>query len=109
MLKRWRINAIFLIFILFGAAIIGRLFFLQVIRRDYYRAMAQGQQGDLQALRGERGKIFFKGGEILATNVKKDYLFISPRNIRDKEGTAKMLSQLFDIDEASLLEKIKKK
>jgi len=108
MLKRWRINAIFLIFILFGAAIIGRLFFLQVIRRDYYRAMAQGQQGDLQALRGERGKIFFKGGEILATNVEKDYLFISPRNIRDKEGTAKMLSQLLDIDEASLLEKIKK-
>ena len=108
MLKRWRINLIFLIFILFGAAIIGRLFFLQVIKGDYYRAMAQGQQGDFQSLRGERGKIFFKEGQILATNVKKDYLYISPQNIKDKEGTAKALSQLLGLEEASLLEKIKK-
>jgi len=108
--KHWRLNLIFFIFILSGAAIISRLIFIQFVKHDYYMAMAQGQQGDFQTLKGERGEVFFKEGKVLATNVKKDYLFVSPRKIedKDKEETAKVLSQILNLDENSVLEKIKK-
>ena len=109
MLKRnLRLNIIFFCFIIIGAAIIGRLISLQVFQRDYYRAMAQGQQSDFNAFRGNRGEVFFRGGQILATNIKKDYLFISPRKIKDKEKVAKVLSSILDLEESSTMESVKK-
>ena len=108
MWKNWRINLIFLMFILGGAAIISRLIILQIVKADYYRAMAQGQQNDFKILKGERGNVFFQGGQILATNVKRKYLFVSPKKIKEKEKTAKILSQALNIDEKLILEKVKK-
>jgi cell division protein FtsI (penicillin-binding protein 3)/stage V sporulation protein D (sporulation-specific penicillin-binding protein) len=108
MIKHLRLNLIFFLFILAGAAIISRLIVIQVLKADYYKAMAQGQNVDLKILRGERGKIFFRGGEVLATNIKKDYLFISPRKITDKERTAEILSRLLNLKKDLILEKVKK-
>ena len=108
MKKYWRVNLIFFIFILCGAAIVSRLIVIQIIKADYYKAMAQGQQGDFQVLKGERGNVFFSKGQVLATNVKKDYLFVSPKKIREKEKTAKILSHILNLNENFVLEKIKK-
>jgi len=105
-MKRWRINLIFILIVLFGAAIIGRLIYIQIIKYDFYKAMAQGQQKVFQLLKGDRGEIFFSKGEILATNVKGKYLFVYPQEIEEKEETAKILSQILNLEEAVLLEKL---
>jgi len=97
-MKKWRVNLIFIVIILFGAAIIGRLVYLQIIKHDLYKALAQGQQEPFQLIKGERGKIFFSGGEILATNIKEKYVFVSPQEIKEKEKTAEVLSQIFNSD-----------
>ena len=97
-MKKWRVNLIFIVIILFGAAIIGRLVYLQIIKHDLYKALAQGQQEPFQLIKGERGKIFFSGGEILATNIKEKYVFVSPQEIKEKEKTAEALSQIFNSD-----------
>ncbi len=107
-MKNWRVNIIFFLIVLFGATIIGRLFYLQINQYDYYKALAQGQQKDFKFLKGERGEIFFKGGQILATSIKGKYVFISPQKIKDKEKTAQELSQILNLDEKSILEIIKK-
>lgn len=107
-MKKWRINLIFIAVILFGAAIIGRLVYIQIIQHDLYKALAQGQQKDFQLIKGERGEIFFSGGEILAKNIKRKYVFASPQEIKEKEKTAGTLSQIFNLDEELILEKLKK-
>jgi len=72
-MRYWRINLIFILIILFGAAIIGRLFYIQIINHNFYLALAQGQQKDFLLLKGNRGDVFFSGGEILATNIEETF------------------------------------
>ncbi|MFH1656608.1 MAG: penicillin-binding protein 2 [Candidatus Nealsonbacteria bacterium] len=107
-MKKWRVNFIFIILILFGAAILGRLIFIQIIQYDLYKALAQGQQKTFESTKGDRGKIFFRGGEILATNTKRKYVFVSPSEIKEKEKIAEELSQILNIDKDELLKKIEK-
>ncbi|HHE76755.1 MAG TPA: penicillin-binding protein 2 [Candidatus Parcubacteria bacterium] len=103
-----RLDLIFFLFIFMAGVILYRLAVVQIIRADYYKALAQGQQGNFQVLRGERGSIYFRGGQILAANVKKSYAFVSPRRIDKKRETAKKLAQILNLNEEDVLQKIKK-
>jgi len=107
-MKKWRYNLIFILIILFGAAIISRLVYIQIVRHDLYMAWAQGQQKIFQPVKGERGKIFFKDGEILATNLKTKYLFVSPYEVEEKEKTAQELSQILGLEKEGILAKLEK-
>jgi len=107
-MKNWRFNLIFIFIILFGAAIIGRLVYVQIIKHDLYLAWAQGQQEIFQPVKGERGKIFFKDGEILATNLKTKYLFISPYEIEEKKEIARALSQTLGLEQKEILVKLER-
>ena len=95
-MKNWRINLISIFLILFSAAVIGRLIYLQILHSDFYKALAQGQQKIISVVQGERGKILFKGGETLATNIKGEILYISPREIENKEETAKIITEILE-------------
>ena len=106
-MRHWRINFIFILVFLCGAAIISRLFFLQFYQCDFYKALAQGQQNKFQIIKGDRGKVFFRGGQVLASTTKTSYVFISPPELKNKEETLKELSQILNIEETQLLEKIK--
>ena len=107
-MKNWRYNLIFIFIILFGAAIIGRLVYIQIVRHDLYMAWAQGQQKIFQPVKGERGKIFFKDGEIIATNLKTKYLFVSPCEVEEKEKTAQELSRILGLEQEEILAKLEK-
>ena len=110
--KNWRINLILVALILFGAVIAGRLFFLQVVRRDFYRAMAQGQQNIFQEVSGSRGDIFLQdqSGNLytLATNKNITNGYASPLEIEKKEETVKEISKILGLSEKEALEKISK-
>ncbi|MBU4481015.1 penicillin-binding protein 2 [Patescibacteria group bacterium] len=107
-MSNWRLNLIFFLFVFFGLAIIGRLFYLQVLRGDYYRAIAHGQQKTIKEVNGERGRIFFNGGQILAANEEGKFLYISPKEIKNKEEMARAISEIINFPEIAILEKIKK-
>lgn len=107
-MKNWRLNLIFIFIILFGAAIIGRLVYVQIIKHDLYRAWAQGQQKIFQPVKGDRGDIFFTGGEFLATNLKAEYLFASPYEVKEKEETADQLSRVLNLEKEIILTKLEK-
>ena len=107
----WRINLIFILIILSGAAIISRLVYVQIIHHDYYQALAQGQQKIFQEVSGDRGEIFLKdenGLKPIVMNKAWEFCYAAPNEIKDKEGTAKTLSQTLSLDENSILEKFKK-
>ena len=98
---------IFFLIVAFGLALIARLYFLEVLNGGYYRALAQGQQRTIKRV-NERGRIFFKGGQVLAINKRGSYLFISPKEISDKEAAAKAISEIVNLPEEEILEKVMK-
>ncbi len=106
--RNFRFNFIIILFFLVGAAITSRLIILQVVEGDYYKAMAQGQQYYFQTMQGKRGNVFFRRGEILATNAKRYYLFVSPDKIREKEITARKIAHITGLKEDFILDKIRK-
>lgn len=106
-MKSWRTNLIFLFVILFSAAIIGRLIFLQILKFDFYKALAQGLHNSFNEFQGERGEIFLKNGELLAINVDWPLVFSSPKKIKNIEETAKILSETLSLDKNFVLEKLK--
>jgi len=107
-MKHWRINSSLILIIIFSAVILGRLIFIQVIKNQYWRALAQGQQKFFLFLQGERGEIFFQDRTNLAINQKSDFVYISPGEIEDLRGVADTLSTILNLDKGSISEKIQK-
>lgn len=103
-----RINLVLIFIFVFGAAILGRLVFLQILHHEFYKALAEGQQKILTPTIGERGEIFFQNGEPLAINRGGKYLFVCPKEIKEKEKTAEALSQILGVDKDWILQKVKK-
>ena len=107
-MRNWRINLFFIFVILFGAAIIGRLIYLQIFLKDYYLALAQGQKNILAISNGKRGNVFLSGGQILATSVKKFSLYAYPKRIEKKEEAANFIAKSFSLDKELILSILKK-
>ncbi len=107
-MKSWRFNLILIFIILFAAAIISRLVFLQVLNKSYYRALAKGQQSILTEKRGDRGEIFFQNKIPLALNIERKLCYVAPREIKEKEEVAEKLGQILNLDKNFILEKLKK-
>src|SRR3989339_1652627 len=101
-----RLRLITLLLFLIGAIIIGRLFSVQILKRSYYKALAQGQQRFFESVTGKRGEILFANGEKVATNKIQNFVYIAPREIEDKEKTKEALRQILDLEEEFIEEKI---
>lgn len=112
----WRANLAFIIIVLLWAAVISRLFFLQVLNHKYYQAQALGQQVSLGQITGPRGQIFCasssdkKGneasGELKSLAINKDYWIASanPQIIENKENFAQLLSTAIGITKDEILQ-----
>jgi cell division protein FtsI/penicillin-binding protein 2 len=90
-----------------GAALVGRLFFLQVERHDYYLSKADKQQYVRNTLKAERGKILVNGyagdfsqPELVETATNRSYatVYAIPKDIpaTDAPLLADLLYQVFD-------------
>ena len=109
---RRRLVFLSLIFVIFTAAVIVRLFALQVLGHSYFQSLAENQHQLYKDLIPARGKIFIhtgKNGEELIEavgNIQKDLVYAVPPEIIDKEKTAKLLGQILEIPKAEILTKI---
>jgi len=106
MMKNWRVNLIFILVIIFSAAILGRLIFLQVLRGDFYKALSQGLHNPFNEVQGERGEIFLNNEKDLAINVNLPLIYVVPNEIKNQKETAKVLSEILNLDENFILEKL---
>jgi len=103
-----RLNLIFFSLILFSALIFWRLFSLQVVQGDYWRALAQGLNFLNFKETVERGEIFFNDREPLVINKNFSLVFTSFPELQDLDGTAEILSQILQMPQETVSEKIKK-
>ncbi len=109
-MKNWRINLIFAFFVLFAAVLIGRLIYIQIIRADFYKALAQGffNHNLLVETVSERGEILLRNGEPLAVNRNFSLVFASPPKVKDTEETGQILSEALNLDKSFVLEQLQK-
>lgn len=118
-IKNWRVNLIFIFILIFGAAIISRLFFLQIMNHKLYQAQALGQQTGFSKVQGVRGEIFFENsqenkgvkgsGEIKSLAINKEEWTVSatPNEINDESYFAETLAQtLGDATKEQMLSKL---
>ena len=108
----WRINSVLILLFIFGLILLSRLFFVQILQEDFYKALAMGQSGGLynidEEVLNERGEIFFKNGEPLAINMEWPLVSVCPVEIEEKETTAEELAQVLLLDKSFVLEKLSK-
>lgn len=112
-MKNWRINLVLVLVIIFGATIICRLAYIQILKGDFYRALAKGQQGLSYSIKPDRGEIFATdkdgGLYILATNKDSRFVFLSSGEIRNKEELTQNLSETLELEKSLIQEKLEQK
>lgn len=104
----FRLYLLFSFFILLGAVILGRLFYLQVKDYKKYKTLAESQHIKEKKIYAKRGKVFFSDeATLLAENQGVANVAVAPREIKNREELISKLSLALNIPESSLSSKIK--
>ncbi len=85
----------------FAIVILGRLFYLQIIKHADYKELVLQQMLYETEIDAKRGTITDRNGVILATNYTTERIFIDPANMKTDEVrqfVAKGLSEILDVD-----------
>jgi cell division protein FtsI/penicillin-binding protein 2 len=113
--KGSRVYIVFSFIILIWAAMIGRLFFLQVLNHKLYQAQAFGQQVSFSDIAGPRGQIFCQNsqstkgssgsGELKSLAINKDEWTLAANiaDIKDKNIIAENLSKIIESSKEEIL------
>ncbi len=97
-----------LLFLCF-ALVTGRMFQLQVLKKEQlYRLAAQQQHAQIPLV-PKRGTIFDRKGNELAVSVEVDSVYADPEQVSDPERTARILGGLLPIDPGELKKRFKGK
>lgn len=104
---KFRIRLIYFFLFLFGAVLITRLFFIQVVRADYYKDEANRQYIAPAGDNFARGNIYFKsknGQLISAATVKNGFqVAINPKILKNPEDVYGKLSEIINLDKDNFL------
>ena len=82
-----------------GAILIFRLYFIQVASHAKWVAMAENQHSAFQELAADRGEIYIHDGETrypLAVNREYQMVFVSPKDVSEKDRAALELSRILE-------------
>ena len=90
----WRVNAVYIFFISAFIVVILRLFQIQVINHDDYRALAESQYSSQFEIPAKRGEILSSDGYVLAGAKSNYLLFAEPKRITDPYKVASDLAEI---------------
>lgn len=95
-----RVRALLFFVFLIALAIVSRLFFLQFVGEDKWKALAENQHSVSATLVPDRGEVYFREGEAIypaAVNREYPLLYLVPREIENVPATAEALSGIVGI------------
>lgn len=101
-----RVNIYFLFVIFCYLIIIARLFFLQVIQREYYKKRSEENRIKKIKIVSPRGKIYDRNGKLLATNVA-GYRLVYLNGRKYDDGILEEISKLLKEDKKEVEKSIK--
>ena len=104
-----RINIVLTVFLFFFVLIVFKVFYIQVIDYKKLSSLADKLWNRNLPIEANRGIIFDRNGEILADNITTSSLILIPNQIKEKEKTAKILSDILNSDYNDMLVHVNKK
>ena len=81
------------------SALVGRMYFLQVVEADRYRMLAEENRINLRLLPPPRGRILDRFGEPLAVNRQNFRVLIVSEQTRDLQATLDALAEVIGLSE----------
>ncbi|MDN4492421.1 penicillin-binding transpeptidase domain-containing protein [Ureibacillus aquaedulcis] len=93
-------------FILFGIAVVIRLFYVQVIQHDELTKLAKENWDREIPFASERGEILDRNGEVIVTNKLAPTLYFMPAQNDNIEEAAKQIASVLGLDAQKLYEKM---
>ena len=105
-----RVTVMLIIALIGFFAIIARLFYVQIIKGDYYKEKAYLQQTKDRTVKASRGTIYDSNGNKLALSVSTNTLTVAPTNIEkeQKEQIAKDIAEIIGEKYDTVLAKLNK-
>nr|WP_238524998.1 stage V sporulation protein D [Caldicellulosiruptor owensensis] len=97
------------VFFLSFVLLVGRLFYLQLIKGEELKKRAFSQWTRERLVAPKRGSIVDRNGKILAMSITAETVVASLNQIKDKEWTAKVLSGILQMDYQKILNKLNTK
>ncbi len=91
--------------VLFG--LIVRLGWIQIVRGEKYKDIANRYQTRDIPIPAKRGIIYDRNGKELAISASTNTVWVHPSEVEKHEETAKVLSTILELDEEEVLKKIK--
>ena len=88
--------------------VVGRLFWLQVVRHDYFTDLSQGNRVRLEPLPPDRGLIYDRNGVVIAENTPAFQLELTPEQVTNVGDTLRRLAAigLVESDQVPALERL---
>jgi cell division protein FtsI (penicillin-binding protein 3) len=100
---RWLVRLL----LIWAAAIILRLVYLQVIEHDEYQREAQIQHERQIEVPAPRGTIFDRNGQALAKSIPVDSVCVNPLRVPDLAVASEILGKILALDSNDLLGKLR--
>lgn len=100
----FRIKLFFIILVVLFIIIIFKVFYIQVFKYDKLKNLATNLWSRELPIEGNRGNIYDRNLDLLAGNLTTTSLVLIPNQIKDKEKTSKLLSEILNVS----LEEMKK-
>lgn len=92
-----RIKIFLIIFTLMFIIIVARVFYVQVFEYDKLYSLANDLWSRDLPIEGDRGLILDRNGVVLADNITTTSLVLIPNQIKDKEKTSLLLSEILNV------------
>ena len=104
-----RIRFFFLLILCISIIIVIRVFYIQVIEYDKLSTLAESLWSRKLPIGADRGEIYDRNGNVLATNLTTTSLVLIPNQIENKEEVARSLSEILGTDYEDMLGHVSKK
>lgn len=106
--NRRRIRTMWIVICLASAFILGRLFYIMVIKGEYYSERASELHARERSIKAPRGKIYDRNGNILADNKTVFSVSVIHSQIEDSEQVIELLKKYIDKSEEEIRAKVEK-
>ncbi len=105
-ISKKRLRLIVYAFMLFGLAVIIRLFYVQVLKHDDFTELAKQNWDREVPFASERGEITDRNGEIIVSNKLAPTLYFMPAQNDNIKEAANKIAEVLDLDAQKLFEKM---
>jgi cell division protein FtsI (penicillin-binding protein 3) len=95
---RWLLRLL----VLWGAAVLARLFYIQILQHGHYAELAEQQQTKLVEIPAQRGSIYDRNGHILAITIPVDTVVVNPLLLPNIETAALIFHEILGLDPDAL-------